>query len=170
MKACVEYKQSLSGRTGTLAGGNTSNSGTERFATQRVAWDTINNLQYTETTPILRTTPATNPLTVVVSGCHKFYTGRTSVKSAASAEVHQWVEISGVCSSAGVAFLVIESREVMNVRQASQYLGISPDTLYRYITEGEIPAFKLGNRWKLRKTILDRWMERKMSQAHVRRR
>ncbi len=74
-----------------------------------------------------------------------------------------------------------ESREVMNVRQASQYLGISPDTLYRYITEGEIPvyryitegeipAFKLGNRWKLRKTILDRWMERKMSQVHAKRR
>ena len=76
----------------------------------------------------------------------------------------------GVRSGAGVTFLVIESREVMNVRQASQYLGISPDTLYRYITEGEIPAFKLGNRWKLRKTILDRWMERKMSQAHARRR
>jgi excisionase family DNA binding protein len=76
----------------------------------------------------------------------------------------------GVSSGAGVTFLVIESREVMNVRQASQYLGISPDTLYRYITEGEIPAFKLGNRWKLRKTILDRWMERKMSQAHARRR
>ncbi len=72
--------------------------------------------------------------------------------------------------NAGVAFYVNESREVMNVRQASQYLGISPDTLYRYITEGEIPAFKLGNRWKLRKTILDRWMERKMSQATVRRR
>ena len=79
-------------------------------------------------------------------------------------------KISGVSSNAGVAFLVSESREVMNVRQASQYLGISPDTLYRYITEGEIPAFKLGNRWKLRKTILDRWMERKMSQAHVKRR
>lgn len=76
----------------------------------------------------------------------------------------------GVSSGAGVTFLVNESREVMNVRQASQYLGISPDTLYRYITEGEIPAFKLGNRWKLRKTILDRWMERKMSQAHARRR
>ncbi len=75
-----------------------------------------------------------------------------------------------VSSDAGVAFLVSESREVMNVRQASQYLGISPDTLYRYITEGEIPAFKLGNRWKLRKTILDRWMERKMSQATARRR
>ena len=36
---------------------------------------------------------------------------------------------SGVSSDGGVAFLVNESREVMNVRQASQYLGISPDTL-----------------------------------------
>ena len=65
---------------------------------------------------------------------------------------------------------MMESREVMNVRQASQYLGISPDTLYRYITEGEISAFKLGNCWKLWKTILDRWMERKMSQSVGRRR
>ncbi len=102
--------------------------------------------------------------------CHNANTGRTSANFAASVGVHQWAEGSGVCLGAGVAFLVNESREVMNVRQASQYLGISPDTLYRYITEGEIPAFKLGNRWKLRKTILDRWMERKMSQAHVRRR
>jgi len=70
----------------------------------------------------------------------------------------------------GWTFLVSESREVMNVRQASQYLGISPDTLYRYTTEGEIPAFKLGNRWKLRKTILDRWMERKMNQVVTKRR
>jgi excisionase family DNA binding protein len=88
---------------------------------------------------------------------------------AASVGVRQSVDIGRVMG-AGVTILVNESREVMNVRQASQYLGISPDTLYRYITEGEIPAFKLGNRWKLRKTILDRWMERKMSQAHVRRR
>ena len=65
----------------------------------------------------------------------------------------------------GVATSMAEAREVMNIRQASQYLGISRDTLYRYISEGLIPAFKLGNRWKFRKTILDRWMERKMSQA-----
>ncbi len=56
-----------------------------------------------------------------------------------------------------------ESREVMNLREASQYLGVSPDTLYRYISEDRIPAFKLGNRWKFKKTILDRWMERKMA-------
>jgi excisionase family DNA binding protein len=58
--------------------------------------------------------------------------------------------------------VAVESREVMNLREASHYLGVSPDTLYRYISEDRIPAFKLGNRWKFKKTILDRWMERKM--------
>ena len=58
-----------------------------------------------------------------------------------------------------------DSREVMNLRQASQYLGVSPDTLYRYICNGQVPAFKLGSRWKFRKTVLDRWMERKMRQS-----
>jgi excisionase family DNA binding protein len=61
-----------------------------------------------------------------------------------------------------VTVAVTESREVMNLREASQYLGVSPDTLYRYISEDRIPAFKLGNRWKFKKTILDRWMERKI--------
>ncbi|HEX3104448.1 MAG TPA: helix-turn-helix domain-containing protein, partial [Terriglobales bacterium] len=35
-----------------------------------------------------------------------------------------------------------DSREVMNIRQASQYLGVSPDTLYKYVNEQKIPAFK----------------------------
>ena len=56
-----------------------------------------------------------------------------------------------------------ESPEVMNIRQASEYLGVSPDTLYKYVSEERIPAFKLGNRWKFKKTILDSWMERKSS-------
>ncbi len=54
-----------------------------------------------------------------------------------------------------------EAREVMNIRQASQYLGVSPDTLYKYVSEETIPAFKLGNRWKFKKSILDCWMEDK---------
>ena len=60
-----------------------------------------------------------------------------------------------------------ESREVMNLREASQYLGVSTETLYRYICDGIVPAFKLGSRWKFRKTVLDRWMERKMCQSQA---
>jgi excisionase family DNA binding protein len=52
-------------------------------------------------------------------------------------------------------------REVMDIRQAAEYLGISGDTLYRYASEGFVPAFKLGNRWRFRKTLLDSWMDEK---------
>ncbi|GAC1647546.1 MAG: hypothetical protein NVS9B15_06070 [Acidobacteriaceae bacterium] len=52
-----------------------------------------------------------------------------------------------------------EAREVMNIRQASSYLGVSPDTLYKYVSEERIPAFKLGNRWRFKKSKLDEWME-----------
>jgi excisionase family DNA binding protein len=60
-----------------------------------------------------------------------------------------------------------DSREVMNIRQASQYLGVSPDTLYKYVGEQKIPAFKLGNRWRFKKSRLDQWMEDKSSQVDV---
>lgn len=52
-------------------------------------------------------------------------------------------------------------REVMDIRQAAEYLGISGDTLYRYASEGFVPAFKLGNRWRFRKSLLDAWMDEK---------
>jgi excisionase family DNA binding protein len=51
-------------------------------------------------------------------------------------------------------------REVMDIRQASEYLGISGDTMYRYASEGFIPAFKLGNRWRFKRSLLDAWMVR----------
>jgi excisionase family DNA binding protein len=52
-----------------------------------------------------------------------------------------------------------EIREVMDIRQAADYLGISPDTLYKYASESFIPAFKLGNRWRFKKSRLDDWMD-----------
>lgn len=60
-----------------------------------------------------------------------------------------------------MAHAQVAFREVMDIRQASEYLGISGDTLYRYASEGFIPAFKLGNRWRFKKSLLDAWMDEK---------
>jgi excisionase family DNA binding protein len=49
-------------------------------------------------------------------------------------------------------------REVMDIRQAAEYLGISADSLYRYASDGVVPAFKLGNRWRFKRSLLDAWM------------
>jgi excisionase family DNA binding protein len=52
-----------------------------------------------------------------------------------------------------------EARAVMDIRQAADYLGISSDSLYKYASESFIPAFKLGNRWRFKRSLLDHWME-----------
>ena len=61
-----------------------------------------------------------------------------------------------------------ETREVMDIREASDYLGVSRETLYKYVIGERIPAFKLGNRWKFKKTVLDRWMEKQSTQREER--
>ena len=66
---------------------------------------------------------------------------------------------------AATAQMQIGLREVMDIRQAAEYLGISGDTLYRYASEGFVPAFKLGNRWRFRKSLLDGWMDEKSGVA-----
>ena len=58
-------------------------------------------------------------------------------------------------------------REVMDIRQASDYLGISGDTLYRYASEGFVPAFKLGNRWRFKRSRLNDWMDQQSSGGNM---
>jgi len=47
----------------------------------------------------------------------------------------------------------------MDIWAASDYLGISRETLYKFAHDEKIPAFKLGSRWRFKKTVLDEWME-----------
>ncbi len=56
-----------------------------------------------------------------------------------------------------------EPREVLDIRQAADYLGISADTLYKYASEGFVPAFKLGNRWRFKRSRLNDWMDQQSS-------
>ena len=59
------------------------------------------------------------------------------------------------------------NREVMDIRQAADYLGISGDTLYRYASEGFVPAFKLGNRWRFKRSRLNDWMDQQSSGGNM---
>ena len=64
---------------------------------------------------------------------------------------------------AGIAKMAM--REVMDIRDAAEYLGISPDSLYKYASEGFIPAFKLGNRWRFKRSLIESWMEQQSGVA-----
>ncbi len=67
---------------------------------------------------------------------------------------------------AGIAKVATRAvREVMDIRDAAEYLGISADTLYKYASEGFIPAFKLGNRWRFKRSLMESWMEQQSGVA-----
>jgi excisionase family DNA binding protein len=61
----------------------------------------------------------------------------------------------------------VEVREVMDIRQAADYLAISTDSLYRYAATGFIPAFRIGNRWRFRKSRLEEWMDSRSAEAET---
>lgn len=58
---------------------------------------------------------------------------------------------------------VVEPREVLDIRQAAEFLGISTDSLYKYAAESTVPAFRLGNRWKFQRSRMLAWMEEQSS-------
>ena len=64
-----------------------------------------------------------------------------------------------------MSLVAMPAREVMDIRQASDYLGISTDTLYKYAAEGFVPAFKLGNRWRFKKSRLEEWMDKQSDRS-----
>ena len=48
--------------------------------------------------------------------------------------------------------------EILTAREASEYLKIALPTLYRYMKTDQIPSFRIGNRWRFKRSILDQWI------------
>ena len=45
------------------------------------------------------------------------------------------------------------------MREICEYLGVSHDTVSRWIASYNMPATKLGKCWKFKKTLVDSWAE-----------
>lgn len=43
----------------------------------------------------------------------------------------------------------------LTVLEAAQYLRLSKETIYRYLSSGRLPASKLAERWLFKKSDLD---------------
>ena len=46
----------------------------------------------------------------------------------------------------------------LSVDEICQYLGISRDTVYKWIDQKDMPAHRLGRLWKFRKEEVDEWV------------
>jgi excisionase family DNA binding protein len=48
---------------------------------------------------------------------------------------------------------------IMTIAQVSRYLGLHELTVRRLAREGAIPALKLGRQWRVKRDLLEKWIE-----------
>jgi excisionase family DNA binding protein len=48
---------------------------------------------------------------------------------------------------------------LLTTEQVAEYLKIDKFTLYRLVTRGKIPAFKVGNQWRFKRSMVEAWLE-----------
>lgn len=46
-----------------------------------------------------------------------------------------------------------------SLEEVSEYLGISKDTIYRWIANKNMPATKIGHQWKFKLSEVDKWVK-----------
>ena len=51
--------------------------------------------------------------------------------------------------------------DILSLPEACVFLRVHRNTLYKLISDGELPAFRLtqGGRWRFRKRDLEQWLE-----------
>lgn len=47
---------------------------------------------------------------------------------------------------------------IMTVDELAKYLRMHKQTIYRMALEGRLPAYRVGNRWRFRKELIDAWL------------
>lgn len=48
---------------------------------------------------------------------------------------------------------------IMTIAEVAQYLGLHELTVRRLAREGAIPALKLGRQWRVKRDLLEAWIE-----------
>ncbi|MCK4546456.1 MAG: helix-turn-helix domain-containing protein [Candidatus Eisenbacteria sp.] len=51
--------------------------------------------------------------------------------------------------------------EIMTLPEVAKHLGVSERTIYDWAQKGKIPAAKLGNAWRFKRSEIDHWNENK---------
>lgn len=54
----------------------------------------------------------------------------------------------------------------LSVEEISKYLGVSNDTVYRWIDKHRMPAHRMGRLWKFKKDEIDEWVKAGGASSH----
>ena len=54
----------------------------------------------------------------------------------------------------------------LSVSEIGEYLGVSSDTVYRWISTRSMPAQRMGRFWKFKKSEVDEWVKAGEANEH----
>ncbi len=54
---------------------------------------------------------------------------------------------------------VITKDEIMTIPEVAEYLRLGESTVYRLVRDGELPAFRVGGKWRFHRKRLEHWIE-----------
>ncbi len=47
----------------------------------------------------------------------------------------------------------------LSINEMCMYLGVSNDTVYKWINKHNMPAYRMGRLWKFKKDAVDEWVK-----------
>lgn len=50
---------------------------------------------------------------------------------------------------------------ILTIKDTAAYLKMGKSTIYKLILRGDLPAAKVANKWRIRKSRLDKWIVEK---------
>ncbi len=53
---------------------------------------------------------------------------------------------------------IIETEKWLSVEQIADHLGVSKETVYRWLEKKKIPANRVGRLWKFKASEVDEWI------------
>ncbi|UCD55293.1 MAG: helix-turn-helix domain-containing protein [Candidatus Omnitrophota bacterium] len=50
---------------------------------------------------------------------------------------------------------------LMTIDEIAKYLRMKKVTIYKHAQEGKVPGFKVGSKWRFKKSTVDKWIAHK---------
>ena len=66
-----------------------------------------------------------------------------------------------VSKNSNVSEKIPKQKQLLDMNEASEFLGISKNTLYEWVVQKKVPFVKVGRLTKFKKEALDAWLEQR---------
>lgn len=54
----------------------------------------------------------------------------------------------------------IMREQLMTLEEVAEYLNVDRFTVYRLLSQKELPAFKVGNQWRFKRKLIEAWLRK----------